>query len=201
MTTKQKKRNYWLKQYETKGDISNSGVATVTDLVAGALAGGAASAVLGKHSLIPGAVISLAGHYWGVPIVSSFGLGIMASTGHKFGTVEAPASVNGFDFDQEQEAAKKRLGQWMDNVREKFYLDSSESVNGLHGVSYYLHGEGVEDAEELAAWQELDRIEAELEQSAQAYGQADEAPTAIAGMAGNGLEMDYDLDEETEINF
>ncbi|MBI4929898.1 MAG: hypothetical protein HY841_03985 [Bacteroidetes bacterium] len=136
------------KDLETKGDLKNTAIETVKDVVVGALGGGVVGAALGRASLAVGAVITGIGHYTKSRLASIFGLGMMAS-----GTYQKPG-VNGTEDKQDLlEGAKERVLSFKENIQQKLWLDKvlkgkkkeekndekKEGTNGVGEVQYFIH--------------------------------------------------------------
>jgi len=134
------------KDLETKGDLKNTAIETVKDVLVGALGGGVVGAALGRASLAVGAVITGIGHYTKSRLASIFGLGMMAS-----GTYQKPG-VNGTDDKQDLlEGAKERVLSFKENIQQKLWLDKvlkgkkkeeekkEEGANGVGEVQYFIH--------------------------------------------------------------
>ena len=66
---------------ETKGDMKNTAIETIKDVVIGVVAGGVAGSAIGRASLIVGAAVTGLGHYYKSRLASVFGVGMMAANG------------------------------------------------------------------------------------------------------------------------
>ncbi len=124
------KMKFRLKDYKTENDIKKSGIRTAIDIGAGVLGGGFAGALMGRSSLLVGAVVSGAGYYINNPILPMVGMGMMAS--HSAANIKAISTtdepVNGFDMQNEMSNAKARLIQFKDNLLAKTYIDKLQKA-------------------------------------------------------------------------
>jgi hypothetical protein len=81
---------------KTTGEkIKDSVVQTGKDLLIGVIGGGIAGAVIGKTSLLIGAGVTGYGHFAQKPMISTFGIGMMAASGFNAGT-NPTNGVDGF---------------------------------------------------------------------------------------------------------
>lgn len=104
---------------ETKGDVKNSAIETVKDLVVGVIAGGAVGAALGRVSLAVGAVVTGIGHYTKSRLASIFGVGMMAASGYQ----KPKEEMSGKDKPSMVDDAKERVVNFKDSFAEKLFLD------------------------------------------------------------------------------
>ena len=151
------------KQLNTKGDAKNSAIEAVKDLVVGVVGGGLAGAAIGKPSLLVGLGTSLIGHYSGMPLATSFGLGMMASGGYQI-----TSNVNGLSGMDE---VKERIKSFSTNIKQRLYLDKiikpkGEATNGMGSVQYFKYPKS--DAQELDMGS-LDDIEQEMARLGEQY--------------------------------
>lgn len=160
-----------VKREEAKGKVGKSfGIATV-DLITGGLAGGLAGAAVGKHSLWIGFLASAAGNYMGQPLISTAGIGMMASGGYQ---AMSSGSVSGLGGTEE---AKQRIKAFGANLKERFFLDkiikpkeaAKTGTNGLGNVQYFKYPHNVEKELDMGA---LDQIEQEIAGIGAAYESA-----------------------------
>lgn len=156
-----------IKREEAKGKGGKSIGIAVTDLIVGGLAGGAAGAAVGKHSLWIGLLASAAGNYMGQPLISTVGIGMMASGGYQL----TGSSVSGLGGTEE---AKQRIKAFGTNLKERLFLDKiikpKEAVktgtNGLGNVQYFKYPHSAEKELDMGA---LDEIEREIAGSGEDY--------------------------------
>jgi hypothetical protein len=127
------------KKLDTQGDAKNSAIESIKDLVIGVIGGGLAGAAIGKPSLLFGLGTTLMGHYTGVPIATTFGVGMMASGGYQISS-----GVSGLDGMDE---AKERIKAFGQNIKARLYLDkiikpkaeTEEGANGMGNVQYFKY--------------------------------------------------------------
>jgi hypothetical protein len=172
------------KQLDTKGDAKNSAIEAVKDLVVGVVGGGLAGAAIGKPSLLVGLGTSLIGHYSGMPLATSFGLGMMASGGYQI-----TSNVNGLSGMDE---VKERIKSFSTNIKQRLYLDKiikpkGEATNGMGSVQYFKYPKS--DTQELDMGS-LDDIEQEMVRLGEQYERKQMSGT-YDDMAGVGDETIY----------
>ncbi len=172
------------KQLDTKGDAKNSAIEAVKDLVVGVVGGGLAGAAIGKPSLLVGLGTSLIGHYSGMPLATSFGLGMMASGGYQI-----TSNVNGLSGMDE---VKERIKSFSTNIKQRLYLDKiikpkGEATNGMGSVQYFKYPKS--DTQELDMGS-LDDIEQEMARLGEQYERKQMAG-AYDDMAGVNDETIY----------
>ncbi len=164
-----------LKDLTTKENLKRAGLETGKTLLSGLLGVGAGAA-LGKPALLTGLTLVAAGHLIKQSQVATFGLGMMASGGHKAG-----GSLHGTDGLQ---GAKDRLLAVKDNFLEQLYLDKflkgkksdKGKNNGTNGLGQAQHFKYDETKElDLGA---LSAIEAELNRSAERF---ENTSTGVSG--------------------
>lgn len=139
------------KELETKGDIKNTAIETLKDVVVGAVAGGAAGSAFGRFSLIVGAAVTGLGHYYKNRLATVFGLGMMSSTGYQAGQLAMKGTPKE-GLEGVIEGAKERVMSFKDALQEKLFLDKvlkpkekkSESTNGVGDVQYFTYPEDKE---------------------------------------------------------
>jgi len=163
------------KKLETKNNLKNSAIETGKDLVVGAVIGGTAGALVGKPSLLVGIGVTLAGHYFGHPLATSFGVGMMASGGYQIGQ----AAMNGTDGLEGMDAVKARFKAFTQNLKERLYIDkiikpkpaatTNTGTAGLGEVQYFRYPaqETVNGPDDFSG---LDAIENQLEEVAGTSG-------------------------------
>jgi hypothetical protein len=126
----------------TKGNIKNSVIETGKDLVIGVVAGGFAGAAIGRPSLLIGLVASGAGHYLENKMLSSLGIGLMAS--NSFST----KAVQGFEGLEGLEGVKERVQAFKENLAHRIYIDKvaalktnkvPRAISGLDDVQYFSY--------------------------------------------------------------
>lgn len=152
---------------ETKGDIKNTFIETAKDVVVGAVGGGLAGAAIGKPSLLVGLGTSLVGHYVGVPMATSFGLGMMATGGYQIGS----GMVNGLSG---VDGVKERVKAFTENLKQRLYLDkiikkkasTNEATNGMGSVQYFKYPKNETQELDMGS---LDNIEQEIARLGEQY--------------------------------
>lgn len=164
------------KDLETKGDVKNSAIETVKDLVVGVLGGGVVGAAIGKASLVIGAVVTGIGHYTKSRLTSIFGIGLMASNGFQ----KSGDQVNGPDDKEKDmlEGVKDRVMTFKENFQQKLFLDkilkskkqdepkNEETTNGMGEVQYFVYPgskelEGATEKDDLTALEQFEKQVAE----------------------------------------
>lgn len=116
--------------------VKESAIQTGKDLLIGVIGGGIAGAVIGKPSLLIGIGVTGYGHFANKPTLSTFGIGMMASSGF---TAQGTNGVDGFSA----EDVKARIMSFKDSIASKLFLDKiikkkpEENTNGVGAVQYY----------------------------------------------------------------
>jgi hypothetical protein len=140
--------------------VKESAIQTGKDLLIGVIGGGIAGAVIGKPSLLIGIGVTGYGHFANKPTLSTFGIGMMASSGF---TATGTNGVDGFSA----EDVKARVMSFKDSIASKLFLDkiikkkTEETTNGVGEVQYY---EYPNDNKELD-FSALDRLHNQVVQS------------------------------------
>jgi hypothetical protein len=130
-----------LKTLPTKGSIKNSLIESSKDLVIGVVAGGFAGAAIGRPSLLIGFLASGAGHFLDNRLLTSAGLGMMASNSI------VPKGMQGLDSIDGLDGAKERVQAFKEGLMHKTYLDKVKSlkrgkaktISGLGEVQYFSY--------------------------------------------------------------
>ncbi|MCC7302791.1 MAG: hypothetical protein IT233_09125 [Bacteroidia bacterium] len=168
------------KDLETKGDMKNSTIETLKDVVVGVVAGGVAGSAIGRASLIIGAAVTGLGHYYKSRLASVFGVGMMAANGYQ----QSNTQMKGTPKDGLEgviEGAKDRVMTFKDTFSQKLFLDKvlkkkddkkEEQTNGVGEVQYFTYPENKELGEgkelDLTA---LDKLEKQVIESGNAFKQ------------------------------
>ena len=128
---KNKKSGSILQKYKAKnakGNVANTGLKTLVDLVVGATLGAGLGATTGRAALPVGILLMAGSHYFdedtGVLRIAggaTIAYGIGKAIEHR--NIAANKAVNGFTLAGEQSKAKERLTQFKDEVFSAFYLD------------------------------------------------------------------------------
>ncbi len=173
---------------ETKGNIKNTMAYTGRDILIGGLGGALAGAVAGRTSLIIGAVVSGAGHFFGSPGTAMFGVGMMASGGY-----QTISGLSGVEKDG-LEGVKDRFKNFQANLKRQLFLDkilpkkktaaaSDESTNGLSNVEYFKHQNNEVNGLDYT---EANRIEEQIKESARRFEAKEVSGTDddVSGVAG-----------------
>ena len=143
----------------TTHNVKTSAIQTGKDLLIGVIGGGIAGAVIGKPALLIGVGVTGYGHYANKPTLTTFGIGMMASSGFNSGT----NGVDGFSV----EDVKTRVMNFKDSFTSKLFLDkfikpkTEETANGIGAVQYYDYPQENKELD-LSA---LDRLQAQVVQS------------------------------------
>ena len=175
-------------ELDTKGNAKNSAIETLKDLTIGVVGGGLAGAAIGKPSLLVGLGTSLIGHYAGVPMATSFGLGMMASGGYQIGS----SAVNGLSG---MNGVKERVKSFSENFKQRLYLDKiikpkkqeEESTNGMGNVQYFKYPQSENKELDMGS---LDNIEQEITRLGEQYERKQMSGT-YDDMAGMNDEVIY----------
>jgi hypothetical protein len=152
---------------ETKGNGKNTAIETLKDIAIGVIGGGLAGAAIGKPSLLTGIGTSLIGHYVGVPLMTSFGFGMMASGTYQMAT----GSVNGVSG---LEGVKERVQLFKESLKQRLYLDKiikpkkkeDEGANGMGSVQYFKYPNTENKELDMGS---LDNIEREIARLGEQY--------------------------------
>lgn len=140
--------------------VKESAIQTGKDLLIGVIGGGIAGAVIGKSSLLIGIGVTGYGHFANKPTLSTFGIGMMASSGF---TAQGTNGVDGFSA----EDVKARVMSFKDSIASKLFLDkiikkkTEESTNGVGAVQYYDYPNENKELDFSA----LDRLHSQVVQS------------------------------------
>ena len=161
---------------ETKGDMKNSAIETLKDVVIGVVAGGVAGSAIGRASLIGAAVTGL-GHYYKSRLASVFGVGMMAANGFQQSGEQMKGTPKE-GLEGVLEGAKERVMNFKDTFQQKLYLDKvlkskqteekKEGTNGVGEVQYFTYPENKELGESTTKELDLtalDRIEKQVAES------------------------------------
>lgn len=154
-----------INKMDTKGNAKSSAIESVKDLVVGVVGGGLAGSAVGKPSLLVGLGTSLVGHYMGAPLMTSFGLGMMASGGHQIGQ----GAVSGLSGMAE---VKERMKAFGNNLKQRLYLDkiikpkTIEATEGIGTVQYFRYPQSKDQPLDMGS---LDELERQIEESGRAY--------------------------------
>lgn len=140
--------------------VKESAIQTGKDLLIGVIGGGIAGAVIGKSSLLIGIGVTGYGHFANKPTLSTFGIGMMASSGF---TAQGTNGVDGFSA----EDVKARVMSFKDSIASKLFLDkiikkkTEENTNGVGAVQYYEYPNENKELDFSA----LDRLHSQVVQS------------------------------------
>jgi hypothetical protein len=126
---------------DTKNNIQNSFVETGKDLIIGVVGGGVVGAAIGKPSLLIGIAITGTGHFMNNRLMTSLGMGMMASNGFQTKGLKGVEGVDGI------EDIKERINTYKKSFMEKTYLDKiktlqkgkSKAVDGMGEVQYFTY--------------------------------------------------------------
>lgn len=124
-----------LQELDTKGNAKNSLIESLKSLAVGVVGGGLAGAAIGKPSLAIGLGTTLTGNYLKSPLLSTFGMGMMASGGYQIGS--GLKGTDGLD------GAKDRVKAFGQSIKERLYLDKiikkKGETNGVGEVQYFKY--------------------------------------------------------------
>jgi hypothetical protein len=147
----------------TKNNAKHSALETGKDLLIGVVGGGLAGAAIGKPSLLVGLIVTGLGHYADNRLATTFGLGLMASSGFT-----KSVGINGTGV----EGVKERVMAFKDSMMEKTYLDKiikpkskETSVKGLGQVQYFSYPNATKELE----FSSLSNIENSISNSGMSY--------------------------------
>lgn len=151
-------------------EAARSGKALLLDVVVGVVGGGAAGAIIGRPSLLVGLGVNFAGHFFEMPLVSSFGMGMMAANGFQGDGVQLSGNESA------TERAKQRLKNYKKSFSHKLYLDkfkkkdqTTDANQQVGEVKYFIYpgngGTNVRGMDMTA----LDNIENQIMQSAMQF--------------------------------
>src|ERR1051326_8050475 len=138
--------------HETKEKLTYSGVETLKDIAIGIVGGGLTAAVIGNGvvSIIAGAVLTGAGHYTKRKLLSTFGIGLMASSSFKNTepqkTPPPDQTTQGVENKTMLEGIKDRVLAFKDSLAEKVMLDKvlkkkSDSNESMGETQYFTYPE------------------------------------------------------------
>lgn len=178
----------------TGAKVKDSVIQTGKDLLIGVIGGGIAGAVIGKSSLLIGAGVTGYGHFAQKPMISTFGIGMMAASGFNAGA-NPTNGVDGFS----KEDITARIKSFKDSFTSKLFLDkiikkkTEESANGVGAVQYYEYPNENKELDFSA----LDRLQNQIVQSGIDYkknmqGIESNSEEAVKAIYGNDdTEMDF----------
>ena len=123
---------------DTKSNVQNSLLETGKDLIIGVVGGGFAGAAIGKPSLLIGIAITGTGHFMNNRLLTSLGMGMMASNGFQSNSLKG---VDGVDD------MKERLNTYKKSFMEKTYIDKiktlqkgkEKATDGVGEVQYFTY--------------------------------------------------------------
>jgi hypothetical protein len=141
---KKKMMNNITQTLPTKGNIKNSAIESGKDLLIGVVAGGFAGSAIGRPSLIVGFLTSGIGHYLDNKLLTSAGLGMMASNSFMPKSVQGFEGVEGLEG---LEGVKERVQAFKESLTYKVYLDKvkgfkmskPKAVSGMGEVQYFSY--------------------------------------------------------------
>jgi hypothetical protein len=99
--------------------------------IASAFGGVILGAVVGKHSLLLGIPVTIAGRYIDNEYITAAGLGMTVSNGFQNATkpLSGTDGVDGFDVKQMTQDAKDRVSKFFENFKEKLYISPTEIID------------------------------------------------------------------------
>ena len=172
---------------ETKGDIKNTAIETLKDVVIGVVAGGVAGSAIGRASLLIGAAVTGLGHYYKSRLASVFGVGMMAANGFQPTTTTPLKGTPKEGLEGALAGAKERMMNFKDSFSEKLYLDKvlktkevakeETTTKGVGEVQYFTYPENKELGESTATELDLtalDRLEKQVVKSGDEFSKKQE---------------------------
>lgn len=153
----------------TNRNIANSAIETGKDLLIGVVAGGFSGAAIGRPSLLAGIVVTGVGHYLDNRLLSSFGIGMMASNGFQSKGVQGVDGMEGLD------GVKERVSAYKNNFLQKTYIDKVKAIakrkgiGGLDDVQYFSYPDNLLGSND--DFDALNRIENQIVNSGMKYAQ------------------------------
>lgn len=164
---------------ETKGDMKNSAIETLKDVVVGVVAGGVAGSAIGRASLIIGAAVTGLGHYYKSRLASIFGVGMMAANGYQQTNTQMQGTPKE-GLEGMIEGAKERVMNFKDTFAQKLFLEKilknkeekkeEQTTKGIGDVQYFTYPENKELGEgkelDLTA---LDNLEKQIAESGASF--------------------------------
>jgi len=190
---KQERRNLKEIMKEPGKQMGKAGKDMLVDVVIGVVAGGATGAMIGKPSLITGLLVNFAGHFVEIPLISTFGMGMMAANGF-----QSEPAISGNEGMVER--AKQRLIVYKNNFLQKTYIDklkkgktevATDQPVGEVKYFVYPHANGADmSAMDMT---DLDRIENQIMQSAAQFNSQEpiaQMRSSMNGIDENGLMND-----------
>jgi hypothetical protein len=170
----------------TNRNIANSAIETGKDLIIGVVAGGFTGAMIGRPSLLAGILVTGAGHYIDNRLLSTFGIGMMASNGFQSKGVQGVDGMEGLD------GVKERVMAYKDNFLQKTYIDKVKSltkkkaISGLDDVQYFSYPDNLLGSND--DFDALNRLENQIVNSGMKYAQV----SGIDGTSTSGWDgLDY----------
>lgn len=153
----------------TKGDVKNTAIETIKDVVIGVVAGGVAGSAIGRASLIVGAAVTGLGHYYKSRLASVFGVGMMAANGFQQ-TAEQMKGTPKEGLEGMIEGAKERVLNFKDSFKQKLFLDKilkdekKSDTKGVGEVQYFTYPENKELGEgDREHFRMLERLQEQVE--------------------------------------
>jgi hypothetical protein len=189
------------KDLETKGDIKNTAIETLKDVVIGVVAGGVAGSAIGRASLLIGAAVTGLGHYYKSRLGSVFGVGMMAAGGFQQTTTPLKGTPKE-GLEGALEGAKERVMSFKESISQKLYLDKimnlkspaetktgaetkEETTKGVGEVQYFTYPETKELGENTTTELDLtalDRLEKQVVKSGDEFSKKQETGMLPADM-------------------
>jgi hypothetical protein len=156
----------FLKPLDTKDNIKNTIIETGKSVVIG-LVGAGIGAAIGKPSLALGLATTGVGHYRNSKMLTSLGVGMMASGSYQIGA----SAVSGTDVGG-LEGAKERIKAFGSDIKHRLYIDKfikskskDETTNGMGEVQYFKYPKNELDMGSL------ENIENEIARSGERFEQ------------------------------
>ncbi len=182
------------KDLETKGDIKNTAIETLKDVVIGVVAGGVAGSAIGRASLLIGAAVTGLGHYYKSRLGSVFGVGMMAAGGFQTTATTPLKGTPKEGLEGALEGAKERVMSFKESISQKLYLDKimnlkspaetktgaetkEETTKGVGEVQYFTYPENKELGENTTTELDLtalDRLEKQVVKSGDEFSKKQE---------------------------
>ncbi|PHR43391.1 MAG: hypothetical protein COA32_16225 [Fluviicola sp.] len=196
-----KKSKSLLQKYKgvkTKGNISNSGLKTIVDLIIGTTLGAGVGATTGRAALPVGLLLIGSSHYMeeetGVLRVAG-SAAIAYSIGKVIQNKEIASTVNGITLAGETTKAKTRLSQFKDEVLHAFYLDKVLKSKSSGESSEVSNGASEVGSIDLTP---LDIFEQQVQEQALNYEMENDEPFELEDSYDEQDEFEDEFDDEID---
>jgi hypothetical protein len=203
-----------LEDIEAKGDVKNTLIKSVAQVVVSSVAGSLAGSYCGNWSFLIGPALVLGGNYTDLALLSPLGTGMIAGAIARPKDEPKPAKtdangkeLSGFDLKEELKNAKDRALHWKESFLSRTYLDkvfkkkAAQNSNTANKSKQrtIAQEESPEDMNGLSDApgdaQTLDEIEKQLIASAMEFQKKQQGQTEMQGVDPDlmGLEEEVDF--------